>query len=93
MSNALNQNPIVLDTVGATSARAQKIRIKALWWEGAANGNTLVLHDAASGTVIWQSTWVTGHAPHHIYFGEEGHQFDGLYLTTLGGGTLLVYEA
>ena len=93
MSNILTKNPIVLDTVGATSALAQKVRIKSLFWEGAANGNALALHDAASGNLIWESAWVTGNGPHQIYFGEMGLEVVGLYLTTLGGGKLLVYLA
>lgn len=93
MANDITNNPLIFDTAGSTSAYAKKIRVKTIWWEGAANGNTAVINTENNGARVWQSTWATNNAPHFIHFGENGQEFDGLYVQTLGGGVVLVYEA
>ena len=91
MANKLTTNPIVLDTAGATSAIAIPLGIQAIVWDNpGAAGAQCVLHDAAGGNVIWQCTAQAQYVGGRIEF-PRALRVAGLYLTTLGSGTVLVY--
>ncbi|MBI3089256.1 MAG: hypothetical protein HYY96_01195 [Candidatus Tectomicrobia bacterium] len=89
MANTLTTNPIIV-TTAAASVATQHARIKAIVWDGAANGNTLVIHDAVAGNVIFQARWATGD-PATLCFELGGVAVTGIYVTTIGGGTALIY--
>jgi len=89
MANVLTTNPVFIDTAAAT-VTAQHARIRSIVWDGAANGNTLVMHTASGGNVIFQARWATGD-PATLIFNLGGVAVAGIYVTTIGGGTALIY--
>ena len=89
MANDLTTNPAFVDTAAAIVA-AGRARIRAIVWDGAANGHTLVIHDASGGNVIFQARWATGD-PATLVFDLGGVSVPGVYVTTIGGGTALIY--
>lgn len=92
MANVLTANPIKLDTTGATSAIANRLKIKAIVWDSGdsgAAGDNCVIHDANGGDVVWQATVGTAKETISSYLG--GVWVEGLYLTTLNNGVVLVY--
>lgn len=95
MSNLLLTNPIVFDTVGATSVIATGVVINSIVWDSGASGiagDTVVLHDASGGNIIFQAT--LGLAKDTIFWNPPRPFYStGLYLTTMGHGKLLVYTA
>lgn len=91
MANNLTVNPIVLDTVGATSAITRAIKISHIRWTGiTTTDHTAVIHDAASGNVVWSANGVDGVDQH---CDMHDMRFRGLYLTTLGSGVVYVYQS
>lgn len=87
-------NPIVLDTAGASSAITNNMRILAIVWDSGASGtvgNTIAIHDAASGNLILGATLAV--AKDTLVFPLGGVRVKGLYLTTLDNGTVYVYVA
>jgi len=53
MANSLNTNPIIVDTTGVI--KATPIEINAINIAASANAWAVVLHDAASGNIIFSS--------------------------------------
>lgn len=91
MANVLTGSPIVLDTAGATSLIASRVKIQAVKWVGNTQaGDVCVLHDASGGNVVWQAKAVGANADIFNVF-SPAILVKGLYLTTLASGTLLVY--
>ena len=93
MANILNTNPIVIDTVGATSLIAKRRKIERIIWDdvagGIAKGDIALVHDAAGGMVIWQCTASADDV--HVNDSLGGIWFDGIYVTTLAHGKLYIY--
>lgn len=84
---------IVLDTAGATSLISDALRISSIVWDSGANGavgNTVLLHDAASGNVVFQATLAVAKNT-IIWSPARPVHVKGLYLTTIDNGTLLIY--
>lgn len=92
MANVLTTNPVLVDTAAASVA-TQRARIKAIAWDGAANGNTLLIHDAAAGNVIFQARANANDSGTIIFAPAEPVDVPGIYVTTIGGGTALIYLA
>ena len=89
MANVLTTNPIILDTAGATSAIARRVFIKAILWYGATNSaHTCVIHDASGGNIVFGAS-VT--AAGEVVTVNLNTRLAGIYLTTLGSGTVLIY--
>ena len=85
-------NPMVFDTVGATSAIARQLRILAIVWDSGQSGaakDSLAIHDKASGNLILSATLAS--ANDTLRFNLGGVQVNGFYLTTMTHGTLYVY--
>jgi hypothetical protein len=95
MANKLPEdgvNPIILDTTGATSAIARRIRILAVIWDSGAsgsNGDQLILKTKSGGDVILSATLAT--AKDTLKFSLEGVEVDGIYLDTITHGTAYIY--
>ena len=90
MANAYGSTVWTLDTAGAIFPSA--IKIKKMVWVPNAAGDDLAV-DEADGGEIWTVTdALTGGVAgkEEIDF-AEGKWFDGLTLTTIGGGKLYVY--
>lgn len=95
MANSLTTNPLVFDTTGATSLVSTAVIITSIVWDSGdsgAVGDNIVLHDAASGNVVFQATLAV--AKDTIPWSPASNfRAKGLYLTTLDNGKLLVYLA
>jgi hypothetical protein len=84
---------LVLDTAGATSAIAKELVIQSIYWDAPTTaGHTVVLHDAASGAVVFQDTAPGANLGRAVSF-PGGKRVKGLYLTTLASGVLVVNVA
>ena len=84
---------IVLDTVGATSAITDGMRISSIIWDTGTSGtvgDTVLLHDASGGNVVFQATLAVAKDT-IIWSPAEPLKVKGLYLTTLDRGKLLIY--
>ena len=93
MANALNGNPIVLDTAGATSEVTHPLAITAIKYDApGALGAVCSLHDANGGALLFEHTAAAQHSGALMVFAPPLHA-KGLYLTTLASGKLLVYQA
>lgn len=91
MANNLTANPIVYDTVGATSAITVAKKVKAIVWAGGDTaGDTCVIHTKASGDVVFSASIGTV-GDTVIFCPTEPIEAPGLYLTTLGGGIAYIY--
>tara|TARA_Y100000310_G_scaffold49526_1_gene45784 strand:+ start:1789 stop:2061 length:273 start_codon:yes stop_codon:yes gene_type:complete len=88
MANDLTGNPKLVDTA-TTEVYDKPTFIKTIIWDGAANGNTLVIHHKAAGRVVFQAQWATGD-PATVIYNINAH-VHGVYVTTIGGGTALIY--
>ena len=71
----------------AGSLATSPVKVRSVYWTGATAGATLVLHDKASGNIVWQAKSVSGEDCTH----SIDCVFPGLYLTTISAGTLLIY--
>lgn len=95
MANSLITNPLVFDTTGATSLVSTAVIITSIVWDSGdsgAVGDNIVLHDAASGNVVFQATLAVAKDT-IIWSPASNFRAKGLYLTTLDNGKLLVYLA
>ena len=88
MSNVMTQSPLVIDTVGATSAKTGAICIERIRWVGATTAAHAVTITDTAGSTIWAS-----HAPTTNYTEESeiNQWFNGLIVTVLGSGKLYIY--
>ncbi len=94
MANNLNVNPLYFDTAGATSARTQALNITSIVWDSGDSGtvgDNLVIHDAASGNVVFQATLAVAKDTIVWAPAKPLNVAAGLYLTTMDNGVLLVY--
>ena len=89
MANAIDVNPVFIDTE-AVIVTAQHATIKVISWDGMANGDTVLIHDAAAGNLIFKATWLTGDPATSHFTYPGGLDVPGIYVTTLDGGTLLI---
>jgi len=86
MSNVVSGNTWVLDTVG--SVTTEKVKIKGIHWTGiTTDSDDLLINDASGGQIIVSAK---GFAKSDMYFWIDGWR-DGLYLTTLDSGTVMVF--
>lgn len=95
MANDFTTNPLKFDTVGATSAISTAVNITSIVWDSGSTGavgNTLALHDAASGKIVFQATLAVAKDV-IVWTPIRPLNVKGLYLTTMTKGTLLVYVA
>jgi len=90
MANNLTVSPAYVDTAAAIVAAGQR-RLDWIVWDGAANGNTLVIHNAAAGNVIFQARWATGDLA-TLLFNLGGVVVQGIYVTTIGGGVVIIHH-
>jgi len=91
MANKLTTNPIQLDTAGTVFAKNIPYVIKKVSYQAAADDNDVLLSDG-DGNIIWEGkagdVSVTGYniQADLSYVGKNG-----LVLTTIDGGRLLLY--
>ena len=79
-------NPIVLD--GATQAVARKLKVSCLVWSGIATaGDDLLIHTVSGGSIIFKGTSAANVS---LIIPVNGW-IDGLYITTLDSGQVMVY--
>lgn len=94
MANSITGvNPLVFDTVGATSAITAPGRISSIIWDSGTSGavgDVVLLNDASGGNIVFQATLAVAKDV-IIWTPADPVPFSGLYLTTLGHGKLLVY--
>jgi len=93
--NILTTNPLYFDTVGSTSEVARGVWITAIVWDSGSSGavdDGVVLHDASGGNVVFQAELAVAKDT-IIFTPAKAIHAKGLYLTTMGHGTLLVYLA
>jgi hypothetical protein len=96
MANSFNTNPIVLDTVMASTAKNSganltgRFRIQQIYWDSPAttSTDTTVLQDG-SGNVIYSETIATGKPVEFI----PPFSVNDFKLTTLAEGKLYIYLA
>jgi len=93
MANTLATNPIFLDTAGSSSviANSRQISPKRLVWTTSTAAHTLVLHQGGvdGGKLIFNGVAGLGGGV-NIKF-SKGTRWDGLYLKTIGGGSVHIY--
>lgn len=87
--NVIDKNPIFYDTAGATSAITSQTAIIGIIVNPTAAAWAVVIHDAASGDVVFK-TQDNLQAPVSISF-PGGLIQSGLYATTLTNAEVLVY--
>lgn len=94
--NILNKNPLVFDTVGATSAITSPLIIKGLFWVSSSVAgkdiaalDELQIHDAVGGNLIISKRAEAAGDGLEIIFSPL--MVAGFYLTTMAGGILYVY--
>lgn len=95
MANSFIANPLYFDTTGSGSAVTTGVIITGIVWDSGTSGavgDVVLLHDAASGNVVWQATLAVAKDVITFQPTKPLHQ-KGLYLTTMGHGVLLVYIA
>ena len=91
MANNLTANPIVYDTVGATSAITTAKKINAIVWSGGDTaGDTCVIHTKANGDVVFSAS-IAAIGNTVVFCPVKPIEAPGLYLTTLGGGIAYIY--
>lgn len=88
MANALTANPIIIDTVGATSEITEKLRLESIVIVPSAANWVVLLHKESAGTNIVLSA-VGSTADSDQYFLPEDLVFT-LYATTLTNITRLL---
>jgi len=89
MANALDQNPMKVDTASATALFPATVRlyIKGVRWVGATNAaHTAVITDAA-GDAVWNSV---ANAANYVESDSVDDWVDGLVVPTLGSGILYI---
>lgn len=86
MANDISANPWYLDTTGVIYPSKVKIK-RVVWSEQVAAGDTLLLSDSNGKKVIASKAYAANFTQEFAYDGW----FDGLTLTTLTSGVLLVY--
>lgn len=92
MANALNANPIVLDTTGATSTITGQMNVSTLVWTGYTGGAALEITNAVGSRTLFKLTGTATYQPLVLNF-PNGFSFDdGLNLKTLGSGTVYLYD-
>jgi hypothetical protein len=93
MANDLTANPIVLDTVSATSLTTRQFAVVKIRWyaPGAAATNAVNITDGA-GTSKWRSI-ATGanYVEESSWDIDAPLVFDGLKVPTLASGTVYLY--
>lgn len=88
MANILTQNPLVLDTSGATIFFPGGIKVRHFEWSGYGAGNSAIVNNGL-GKLVWQGTPTTD--TQEVRSGQVGWVDTGIVLATLTGGKVLVY--
>jgi hypothetical protein len=93
MPNILNTNPVFIDTAGAGSVITGKRKIERIIWDNGGStditkDDTVVVQDN-DGNLIWFCTAPTDDC--HINDCIGGIWYDGINVTTLAAGELLIY--
>ena len=91
MANDWTKNPIEIDTA---EDKAGKLSVKRLEWHPAAADDDLLIKDSL-GNTIWKTRASVG-APNGEDYGVlecdiDREYINGLYITTIDGGTLYVH--
>ena len=93
--NVPTGNPWILDTPATIKATGNILRIKRFKFVGTTTDDECLVKNGA-GVEIWRgvigNTGTYGYSDSD-YFGEHGFEINGLILTTLTHGVLLVYLA
>lgn len=81
-ANVLNTNPIQLDTSGATSAISTAFMISGIVVVASGDTWSCIIHDAASGDIIFRADSALGSERMAIFSPAESVPVSGLYWTT-----------
>lgn len=91
MSNVLTTNPIVYDTVGATSAITVALKINAIVWAGGDTaGDVCQIQTKSGGNIVFAASIGTV-GDTVVFCPTKPIEVPGLYLATMGGGTAYIY--
>lgn len=99
--SAITQNPVIVTAPMATSYKTQMVaaglgafqtvRIKQIRWIGSASGNIYIIAQPLNEGIIAQD--VSNGSPTPIDWDAIPRQYNDFIVTTLTGGTLLIYLA
>ena len=90
MANALNTNPLSLDTPGATVLVSSRLKIQRVIWKATTLGDNAEIQDK-DGNTIWK--WTAEATPDMVESNIGDNWYNGLKMPTLGSGTLYVYKS
>jgi hypothetical protein len=96
MSNITTGNPLIIDTAATILATGDRIKIKKIRFEGAADANECIIQNGA-GVEKWHGKLydvsVLGYVEKDD-FGESGFEIDGLIVQTItSGAKVYIYLA
>jgi GTP-dependent phosphoenolpyruvate carboxykinase len=91
MANSISQNPIILDTVGATSAINGNVTISCVVWNGFSASATMELTNYSGNRTIVKLTAGSDLTSKDIHFDGGLNISDGIALKTLSTGTFTIY--
>lgn len=95
MANALNVNPLRVDTAGAAAILTDVLYVKSITWsyEGSGAGDNAIIQDQDSnGFDTLNATGANTNLTN--YYGDQpgpGNRLNGLIVPTLAGGTLFIH--
>ena len=92
MANSLNNNPIILDTAGATSILDRQVCLSSAIFSDYDTGATLVLTNANGTREILNWTMGQKDHPYDPHFDGGLNIPDGIAVKTISSGVLFLYE-
>jgi len=92
MANINTQNPIIWNTVGATSKMDGSQVIGNIFWSGYSSGATLEITNALGTRSLVKVTAPATYEPINLFFDGGFSISDGIALKTLSSGELYIYQ-
>ena len=90
MSNNLKNNPIRIDTPGATSWTAEGFKIQSISWENMYSGSSVNIQNFSGTVAIWQSVAPSDFVERSVTY-PKGLPVQGLNTVVLGSGVVFIY--
>lgn len=95
MANAVDQNPIIVDTQGATALVTQTIRVRKIRWVGATTADHVAQIKNRHGKIMWRTLLTdigtVGEIVAPIESDFDCFPMDGLLVDDLDSGILYIY--